>query len=60
MAVTKESNIKISSLAKEQKMKSGKELLEKLKELGYEEIKSTSSSISGEAFNALLASVKER
>ena len=60
MAVTKESNIKISSLAKELKMKSGKELLEKLKELGYEEIKSTSSSISGEAFNALLASVKER
>ena len=60
MAVSNQSNIKISSLAKELKMKSGKELLEKLKELGYDDIKSTSSSISGEPFNALLASVKDR
>ncbi len=60
MAVSNQSNIKISSLAKELKMKSGKELLEKLKELGYEDIKSTSSSISGDAFNVLLASVKDR
>ncbi len=60
MAVSNQSNIKISSLAKELKMKSGKELLEKLKELGYDDIKSTSSSISGDAFNALLASVKDR
>ena len=60
MAVSNQSNIKISSLAKELKMKSGKELLEKLKELGYDDIKSTSSNISGDAFNALLASVKDR
>ena len=40
-----QSNIKISALAKELKMKSGKELIEKLKALGFDDVKSTSSSI---------------
>ncbi len=56
MAAT--TNVKISTLAKELKMKSGKELIEKLKELGFEDIKSTSSSITPDAFNKLFESIR--
>jgi hypothetical protein len=54
MAIT----IKISTLAKELKMKSGKELIEKLAELGFGDIKSTSSTITPEAFNKLFESIR--
>ncbi|MBE6609656.1 MAG: translation initiation factor IF-2 [Ruminococcaceae bacterium] len=50
--------MKISTLAKELKMKSGKELIEKLKELGFADIKSTQSTITEDAFNALFESIK--
>ena len=50
--------MKISALAKELKMKSGKELQEKLKELGFE-YKTTSASIEPQAFNKLFASIIE-
>ncbi len=57
MATTNPS-VKISALAKELKMKSGKELQEKLKELGFE-YKTTSASIEPQAFNKLFASISE-
>ena len=56
MATT--NSIKISTLAKELKMKSGKELIEKLKELGFDDVKSTSSSIAPDAFNKLFESIR--
>ena len=60
MAVTnKPTSIKISTLAKELKFKSGKEIVEKLKSLGYEDVKSTGN-ITGEQFNALMESIRER
>lgn len=49
---------KVSTLAKELKMKTGKELIEKLKELGFDDIKSTSSNITSEAFNKLFESIR--
>lgn len=55
---TTNSSVKISALAKELKMKSGKELIEKLKELGFE-YKSVSASIEPEAFNKLFAGISE-
>jgi len=59
MATTNQnSSMKISTIAKELKMKSGKELIEKLKTLGFEDIKSTQSNITEEAFNALFESLK--
>ena len=58
-ATNKPTSVKISSLAKELKLKSGKEIVEKLKALGYEDVKSTGS-ISGEQFNALMDSIKDR
>ena len=58
MATTNQSNIKISTLAKELKMKSGKELIEKLAALGFADIKSTSSSIAPDAFNKLFESIR--
>ena len=54
-----QSNIKISTLAKELKMKSGKELIEKLKALGFDDVKSTSSSIAPDAFNKLFESIRQ-
>ena len=54
-----QSNIKISALAKELKMKSGKELIEKLKALGFDDVKSTSSSIAPDAFNKLFESIRQ-
>ena len=60
MATTNQNNsMKISTIAKELKMKSGKELIEKLKGLGFEDIKSTQSNITEEAFNALFESLRE-
>ncbi len=59
MAVTNQTaSVKISALAKELKMKSGKELTDKLKTLGYEDVKS-SSNITPEMFNALMESLKD-
>ena len=58
MATTNQSNIKISVLAKELKMKSGKELIEKLAALGFTDVKSTSSSIAPDAFNKLFESIR--
>ncbi|MBR2474574.1 MAG: translation initiation factor IF-2 [Clostridia bacterium] len=58
MATTNQSTIKISALAKELKMKSGKELIEKLSTLGFTDIKSTSSSIAPDAFNKLFESIR--
>ena len=58
----KQQSIKLSSLAKELKMKSSKELIEKLTELGYPDFK-TSSSITAadsEMFNKLFESIKDR
>ena len=52
-------SIKISALAKELKMKSGKEIVEILKARGYEDVKSTGS-IFGEQFNILMESLKDR
>ncbi len=51
--------VKISSLAKDLKMKSSKELVEKLTELGYSDIKTTSA-IDAEQFNKLFENIKER
>ena len=51
--------LKISSLAKELGMKSSKELLDKLKELGFDEFKASSNSITPKAFNALFESIRE-
>ena len=60
MAVTnKPTSIKISTWAKELKFKSGQEIVEKLKSLGYEDVKSTGN-ITGEQFNALMESIRER
>ncbi len=55
-------SIKLSSLAKELKMKSSKELIEKFTELGYADFKTTSSITvdNAEAFNKLFESIKER
>ena len=55
-------SIKLSSLAKELKMKSSKELIEKLTELGYNDFKTTSSitADNADAFNKLFESIKER
>ncbi len=59
MAVTNQTaSVKISTLAKELKMKSGKELTDKLKALGYEDVKS-SSNITPEMFNVLMESLKD-
>ena len=58
-ATNKPTSVKISSLAKELKLKSGKEIVEKLKALGYEDVKSTGN-ISGEQFNALMDSIRDR
>ena len=55
---TTNNNIKISTLAKELKMKSGKELIEKLKELGFDDIKSPSGNITPDAFNKLFESIR--
>ncbi len=55
-------SVKLSSLAKELKMKSSKELIEKLSELGYNDFKTTSSitADNADAFNKLFESIKER
>ncbi len=57
MAVSTTASVKITTLAKELKMKSGKELTDKLKALGYPDVKS-SSNITPEMFNVLMGSIK--
>ena len=58
----KQQSIKLSSLAKELKMKSSKELIEKLTALGYPDFKTTSSitADNAEVFNKLFESIKDR
>ncbi len=57
MAVTTTASVKITTLAKELKMKSGKELTELLKTLGYPDVKS-SSNVTPEMFNAVMENLK--